>query len=89
MALLQSEKLAVAGRLAASIAHEINNPLESVTNLLFLIGTSSSLEETKIYAETAADELARVSEIAIHTLKFFRQLSKPTSVYLMNLWSPR
>ncbi len=85
VALLQSEKLAVAGRLAASIAHEINNPLEAVTNLLFLIGTSSSLEETKIYAETAADELARVSEIAIHTLKFFRQLSKPTSVYLSEL----
>jgi signal transduction histidine kinase len=84
-AILQSEKLAVAGRLAASIAHEINNPLEAVTNLLFLIGTSSSLEETKIYAETAADELARVSEIAIHTLKFFRQLSKPTSVYLSEL----
>ncbi len=85
VALLQSEKLAVAGRLAASIAHEINNPLEAVTNLLFLIGASSSLEETKIYAETAADELARVSEIAIHTLKFFRQLSKPTSVYLSEL----
>jgi signal transduction histidine kinase len=49
-ALLQSEKLAVAGRLAASIAHEINNPLESVTNLLYLIGTSSSLEESKIYS---------------------------------------
>ncbi len=84
-ALLRSEKLAVAGRLAASIAHEINNPLESVTNLLYLIGTSTSLEETKIYVETAADELARVSEIAIHTLKFFRQLSKPTSVYLSEL----
>lgn len=85
VALLQSEKLAVAGRLAASIAHEINNPLESVTNLLFLIATSPSLEEAKIYAATATDELARVSEIAIHTLKFFRQLSKPTSVYLTDL----
>lgn len=84
-ALLRSEKLAVAGRLAASIAHEINNPLEAVTNLLYLIGTSSNLDETKIYAATASDELARVSEIAIHTLKFFRQLSKPTSVYLTEL----
>ena len=84
-ALLQSEKLAVAGRLAASIAHEINNPLESVTNLLYLIGTSLSMDEAKIYAATATDELARVSEIAIHTLKFFRQLSKPTSVYLTDL----
>lgn len=84
-ALLQSEKLAVAGRLAASIAHEINNPLESVTNLLFLIGASSSLEESKRYSEIAMGELARVSEIAIHTLKFFRQLSKPTTVYLTEL----
>jgi C4-dicarboxylate-specific signal transduction histidine kinase len=84
-ALLRSEKLAVVGRLAASIAHEINNPLESVTNLLYLIGTSSNLDEAKIYAATATDELARVSEIAIHTLKFFRQLSKPTSVYLTEL----
>ena len=84
-ALLQSEKLAVAGRLAASIAHEINNPLESVTNLLFLIGTSSSLEESKLYSATAMGELARVTEIAIHTLKFFRQLSKPTMVYLTEL----
>jgi C4-dicarboxylate-specific signal transduction histidine kinase len=84
-ALLQSEKLAVAGRLAASIAPEINNPLESVTNLLFLISGSSSLEESKLYSATAMDELARVSEIAIHTLKFFRQLSKPTEVYLTEL----
>ena len=84
-ALLQSEKLAVAGRLAASIAHEINNPLESVTNLLYLINTSSSLEESKLYSATAMDELKRVSEIAIHTLKFFRQLSKPTTVYLTEL----
>jgi signal transduction histidine kinase len=84
-ALLQSEKLAVAGRLAASIAHEINNPLESVTNLLFLIGTSLSLEESKLYSATAMGELARVTEIAIHTLKFFRQLSKPTTVYLGEL----
>src|SRR5205085_1400492 len=44
-ALRQSEKLAVAGRLTASIAHEINNPLESVTNLLYLMRSSSSLEE--------------------------------------------
>ena len=62
-ALRKSEKLAVSGRLAASIAHEINNPLESVINLLYLIGTCSFLEESKQYTVTAMSELARVSEI--------------------------
>ena len=47
MALIQSEKLAVAGRLATSIAHEINNPLEAVTNLLYLAQTSDSPTEVK------------------------------------------
>ena len=62
-ALRKSEKLAVSGRLAASIAHEINNPLESVVNLLYLISTCSFLEESKRYTEMAMSELARVSEI--------------------------
>ena len=68
-AMRRSEKLAVAGRLAASIAHEINNPLESVTNLLYLIGTSSSLQEAKKHKVIAEKELARVSEIVTQTLQ--------------------
>ena len=76
-ALRKSEKLVVAGRLAASIAHEINNPLESVTNLLYLIGTSNSLEEAKTHTEVAAGELARVSQIVTHTLSFYREPNKP------------
>src|SRR4051794_21977153 len=79
-ALRQSEKLAVAGRLAASIAHEINNPLEAVTNLLYLIQTSKSMKDIKKYADMASEELARVSEIASHTLKFHRQPSGPTLI---------
>ena len=79
-ALRTSEKLAVAGRLAASIAHEINNPLEAVTNLLYLVSFSSSLEESKNYAQTAMSELARVSEIVIQTLRFHRQQVKPVMV---------
>ena len=79
-ALLMSEKLAVAGRLAASIAHEINNPLEAVTNLLYLISRSSSLDESKNYAQTAMSELARVSEIVTETLRFHRQQVKPVMV---------
>ena len=78
-ALLQSEKLAAAGRLAASISHEINNPLESVTNLLFLIASDGQLSAaTREFVEQAEEELARVSHIATQTLRFYRQSSKPT-----------
>jgi len=78
----KSEKLAVAGRLALSISHEINNPLEAVTNLLYLIKLSSSLPDVKGFADTAAQELARVSEIVTQTLRFYRSPSKPTIVHI-------
>jgi signal transduction histidine kinase len=84
-AIRKSEKLAVAGRLAASISHEINNPLASVTNLLYLIGTSSSLEEAKKHKEIAAKELARISEIVTQTLRFYREPSKPTLVLITEI----
>ena len=77
-ALRRSEKLAVAGRLAASISHEINNPLESVTNLLYLIRSSATDEATLGYATSAEEELARVAEIVKHSLRFHRQSTKPT-----------
>ena len=72
-ALRRSEKLAVTGRMAASIAHEINNPLESVTNLLFLMRTTNNLDEMREYQRLAEQELARVSEITTQTLKFYRE----------------
>jgi PAS domain S-box-containing protein len=79
-ALLQSEKLAAAGRLAASISHEINNPLESITNLLFLVSGDPALPEAlRTFVEQAEQELARVSHIATQTLRFYRQSTKPTS----------
>jgi signal transduction histidine kinase len=81
-ALRTSEKLAVAGRLAASMAHEINNPLNSVTNLLYLIGSSSSLEESHKYGAIATEELARVAEIVKQTLKFYREQSHPVAVQI-------
>ena len=84
-ALRRSEKLAVAGRLAASISHEINNPLASVTNLLYLIGTASSLEEAKSYNKIAANELTRVSEIVTQTLRFYREPSKPAIVQITEI----
>jgi len=80
LALIQSEKLAVVGRLAASIAHEINNPLESVTNLLYLAEQSADLAETKTYVQTAERELRRVSVIANQTLRFHKQSSSPQEI---------
>jgi PAS domain S-box-containing protein len=72
-ALLRAEKLAAMGRLASTVAHEINNPLESVTNLLFLAQASQSLDsETQIYLATAERELARLSNITRLTLGFVR-----------------
>ncbi|AFL87791.1 PAS domain S-box [Terriglobus roseus DSM 18391] len=80
-ALIQSEKLAAVGRLASSISHEINNPLEAVTNLLYLIATDEVLPPSlKPYVHAAQDELSRVSQIATQTLRFHRQSNKPTAV---------
>ena len=85
-ALIQSEKLAAVGRLAASISHEINNPLESVTNLLYLIRQEDHLPERAMtYLGLAERELARVSQIAGQTLRFQRQSSEPTSVTPIDL----
>lgn len=72
-ALRHSEKLATVGRLAASLAHEINNPLEAVTNLLYLLDGTPLNAEQKEYLDLAQRELERVSEIAANTLTFNRQ----------------
>lgn len=76
-ALRRTEKLAAAGRLAAAIAHEINNPLEAVTNLLFLIRQAPLDAESAGYADLAAHEVARISEITQQTLRFYRQSTLP------------
>lgn len=81
--LLLSEKLAATGRLAATIAHEINNPLESVLNLIYLARTSrASMEKIRGYLATAEKEIARVSHIARHTLGFYRDTSRPVLISL-------
>ena len=80
-ALIQSEKLAAVGRLASSISHEINNPLEAITNLLYLIALDAELpEQLKAYVQLAQSELTRVSQIATQTLRFHRQAVAPTLV---------
>ena len=82
-ALRQTEKLAATGRLAASIAHEINNPLEAVTNLLYLLQMDETLgAESKGYVQEAESELRRVSEITTHMLRFYRQSTSPAAVDL-------
>jgi PAS domain S-box-containing protein len=80
-ALIQSEKLAAVGRLASSISHEINNPLEAITNLLYLIALSDNLPDgIRHYVQIAQAELARVCQIATQTLRFHRQAVRATQV---------
>ena len=76
-ALRRTEKLAAAGRLAASIAHEINNPLEAVTNLLYLIRQENLSPTAQQFTDMAAQEVARVSAITQQTLRFYRQSTLP------------
>lgn len=85
--LLQTEKLAAVGRLASSIAHEINNPLESVTNLLYLAKTTDSIVEAKQWLETADLELRRASAIVNQTLRFHRQSTRPVEITCLDLIS--
>ncbi len=85
-ALRKSEQLAAAGRLAASIAHEINNPLEAVTNLLYLArmeGNDSA--HSRQWLEEADRELRRLSHIAARSLKFYRQDTAPVLSSLEDL----
>ena len=78
-ALRKSEQLAAAGRLAASIAHEINNPLEGVTNLLYLANLDIHVtSNTRPLLEAADKELGRLSHIAARSLKFYRQHTAPS-----------
>jgi signal transduction histidine kinase len=77
-ALRQSEKLAVVGRLTSTVAHEINNPLAAVTNLLYLLQSTHLDTEQKEYLRTASEELARVSHITAQTLRFHRQSNRPS-----------
>lgn len=81
--LLRAEKLAAAGRLAATVAHEINNPLEAVMNLVFLARNTDG--DVRPLLEQADRELSRVSAIAKQTLGFYRDTTFPTDVSVAEL----
>jgi two-component system, NtrC family, sensor kinase len=85
-ALRESEKLAAMGRVAGIIAHEINNPLEAITNLFYLLRNHPSLsDDARIYADMAEQELERVSHITRQTLSFYRESKQPIQVVLPEL----
>jgi PAS domain S-box-containing protein len=85
-ALRRSEKLAVTGRLAASIAHEINNPLEAITNLLFLMRSFTTLDDQTLnYVSMAEHEVRRIAEITQQTLRFYRQSTLPARTTMSEL----
>ena len=84
--LRRTEKLAATGRLAASIAHEINNPLEAITNLLFLLRNFSGIQDPALnYVIMAEHEAQRISEITQQTLRFYRQSTLPTRASMSEL----
>jgi PAS domain S-box-containing protein len=83
---IEAEKIATTGRMAAAIAHEINNPLASVLNLIFLVRQGGlSKEDTQNCLITAENELERVSHIARQTLGYYRDTGSPSEVHLSDL----
>src|SRR5579875_773730 len=85
-ALRQAEKLAAMGRVAGIIAHEINNPLEAITNAFYLLRNHPSLdEEARYYASLAEQELQRASHITRQTLSFYRESKQPIPISLSEL----
>jgi len=87
-ALIRSEKLAAVGRLAASISHEINNPLEAITNLVYLLKQEVLPHQARTYLLLAEQELARVSQIVAQTLRFHRQATRARPVTARDLLDP-
>jgi PAS domain S-box-containing protein len=77
-ALMRAEKLAAAGRLAASVAHEVNNPLEGLTNLVYIARQTDELEEVRTLLIQAEEELGRIAHITRQSLGFYREITSAT-----------
>jgi signal transduction histidine kinase/CHASE3 domain sensor protein len=84
-ALVATEKLAVAGRLAATLAHEIHNPLDAVINLLYLLRSGSTAEETTQFLDLASKELDRVAQISRAMLGMYRESKQPVAVNVQEM----
>ncbi len=84
-ALRTSERLASVGRLAATVAHEINNPLEAVTNLIFLAHSAAGRDEVRNYLGMAEEELERIAHLTKQTLGFYRETKGTSAVRLSGL----
>jgi signal transduction histidine kinase len=84
-ALVRSERLAAVGRMASSIAHEINNPLESLTNLLYLLQNLEDSEQRTLFLTQAQNELNRITHITRQTLRFHRQSTEPHPVQVRDV----
>lgn len=85
-ALFESERMATIGRMAASIAHEVNNPLEAILNLGYLLDRHPSLDdEARGYTHLLVNEVMRVSEITRQTLSFYRDTSSPVDVDMASI----
>jgi PAS domain S-box-containing protein len=78
-ALMRAEKLAAAGKLAASIAHEVNNPLEGLTNMLYLASEAKDVSEVREWLIQAQSEVNRLSHITRRTLGFYRESTQPAA----------
>ena len=79
-ALRMTERLASVGRMAATVAHEINNPLEAVTNLVYLAKSVAARNDVRDYLSTIEEELNRISHITKQTLGFYRETIAPSAV---------
>jgi PAS domain S-box-containing protein len=81
----RTEQLATLGRLAATVAHEINNPLEAINNVLHLLRTKAPDDDSKVLIDMGQQEVRRIAEIASATLRFAREAPQPTNLLIREL----